>query len=96
MERRVKNIENYNHNLANQMISLLASINDNILSLSGNLRERNQLVEEEDQNRDKDRIDDDKAMDNTREQDFEKSHEYKAEEQQKCAEAAQTMLDMEN
>ena len=65
MERRVKNIENYNHNLASQMISLLASINDNILSLSGNRIDRNQLEEEEDQNRDKDRLDEDKAKDST-------------------------------
>ena len=33
-ERRILNLENYNHNQANQMISLLNSINDNILSLT--------------------------------------------------------------
>ena len=89
MERRVKNIENYNHNTASQIITLLASINDNILSLSGNLIDRNQLEEKDDQNRDKVRLDEDKAEDSTLEQD------HKAEEQQKCAEAAQTMLEME-
>ena len=35
------------------MISLLGTINDNILSLLGNLKDRNLLVEEEGQNRDK-------------------------------------------
>ena len=95
MERRVKNIENYNHNLASQMISLLASINDNILSLSGNLIDRNQLEDEEDQNRDKDRLDEDKATDNTLVQDLANVQDHKVEEKQKCAEAAQTMLEME-
>ena len=95
MERRVKNIENYNHNTASQIISLLASINDNILSLSGNLIDRNQLEEEDDQNRDKVRLDEDKAEDSTLEQDLANVQEHKAEEQQKCAEAAQTMLEME-
>ena len=39
MERKVKNIENYNHNTASQIISLLASINDNILSLGKHHRQ---------------------------------------------------------
>jgi len=65
MEKRVKNIENYNHKTASQIISLLALINDNILSLSGNIIDRNQLEEEDDQNRDKDRLDEDKAKDST-------------------------------
>ena len=95
MERRVKNIENYNHNTASQIISLLASINDNILSLSGNIIDRNQLEEEDDQNRDKDRLDEDKAKDSTLEQDLANVQDHKADEQQKCAEAAQTMLEME-
>ena len=95
MERRVKNIENYNHNLASQMISLLASINDNILSLSGKLKDRNQLEEGFYQNRDKDRLEDDKATDSTMEQDQVNAQDHKAEEQHECAEAAQTMLEME-
>lgn len=95
MERRVKNIENYNHNLASQMISLLASINDNILSLLENLKDRNQMEEDDKQNRDKDRLDVDKAKDSTMEQDLTNAQDHKAEEQQECAEAAQTMLEME-
>ena len=34
VEKRIQNLENYNHNLANQMLSLLCSINDNITSLT--------------------------------------------------------------
>ena len=99
MERRIKNLVNYNHNLASQMISLLGMINDNILSLSGNLKDRNLLVEEEGQNRDKARSDEDKATDSTfttLEQDLAKVQDQTAEEQQKIAEAAQTMHKMEN
>ena len=66
-----------------------------IFSLLGNLKDRNQLEEEDDQNRDKDRLDEDKATDSTLEQDLANVHDHKAEEQQKCAEAAQTMLEME-
>lgn len=99
MERRIKNLENYNHNLENQMISLLGSINDNILSLLGNLKDRNLLVEEDGQNRDKARSDEDKATDSTfttLEQDLVNVQDHKAEEQQKFAKAAQTMHEMEN
>ena len=65
IERRVKNLENYNHNLASQMISLLSKINDNILSLLGELKDKGLLVGEEGQNRGKTRTDDDKATDST-------------------------------
>ena len=95
MERRVKNIENYNHNLASQMISLLATINDNILSLSGNCKDRNQQEEGGNQNRDKDRMDDDKTTVSTMEQDLANAQDQIAEEQHERAEAAQTMLNME-
>jgi hypothetical protein len=98
MERRIKNLENYNHNLASQMISLLGIINDNILSLSGNLKERNMLVEEEGQNRDKARLDEDKAMDSTfttLEQDLVKVQDQTTEEQHKITKAAQTMHEIE-
>ena len=64
-KRRFKNLENYNHNLESQMISLLSSMNDNIISLLGKLKDRNLLVEEEGHNRDKARSDEDKAKDST-------------------------------
>ena len=77
------------------MISLLASINNNILSLLDNLKDRNQMEEDDKQNRDKDRLDVDKAKDSTMEQDLTNAQDHKVEEQQECAEAAQTMLEME-
>ena len=39
VERIILNLENYNHNLSNQMISLLNLINENILSLTGWLKD---------------------------------------------------------
>lgn len=65
VERRIKNLENYNHNLANQMISLLNSINDNILSLSGDLKDRGMLAGEDGKDKGKARSDDDKATNST-------------------------------
>ncbi len=60
-ERRIRNLENYNHNLASQMISLLSSMNDNIQSLASKLKDRGFTVEEAGQNREKAKLDDDKA-----------------------------------
>ena len=40
VERWIHNLENYNHNLVNQMISLLSSINNNIISLMGWIKDR--------------------------------------------------------
>ena len=47
IERRILDLENYNHNLSNQMISLLNLINDNILSLIGLIKDRGLLGNEE-------------------------------------------------
>ena len=46
-ERRI-NLENYNHNLSNQMISLLSSINNNVMSLTGWIKDRGMQEEEDD------------------------------------------------
>ena len=58
-------MENYNHNLSNQMISLLNSINDNILSLTGVLKDRGLLGDEDGKDRGKARSKDESAMDIT-------------------------------
>ena len=64
-KRRILNLENYNHNLANQMISLLNSINGNILSLTSFLKDRGFLGEEDGKDRGKARSKDEMAMDIT-------------------------------
>ena len=59
MERRVKNIENYNHNLANQLFSLLSSINNNIISLTGWIKDREMQDKEKGKDREEARLEDD-------------------------------------
>ena len=55
-KKRIQNLENYNHNLANQMISILNSINDNISSLTGMLKARGLLDENEEKDRERARM----------------------------------------
>ena len=64
-ERRILNLENYNHNQVNKMISLLNSINDNILSLTIFLKDRGFLGGEDGKDRGKTRSKDEMAMDIT-------------------------------
>ena len=80
-------MENYNHNLVNQMISLLNSINDNILSLTGVLKDTGLLGEDEGKDKDKARFDDEMAIDITYtslDQEVQKTHLQEAKENQKA------------
>lgn len=101
IDRRVKNLENYNQNLANHMIYLLNSINNNILSLSGDLKDLKDislLGGDEGKDRGKARSEDVKVTDSTftsLDQDMEKAQDQMAEEHQKMFEAAQMMQDLE-
>ena len=61
VERRINNLENYNHNLSNQMISLLSSINKNIMSLTDWIKDRGTQEEEEGKDREKARPKEDSA-----------------------------------
>ena len=45
-EKRIQNLENYNHNLVNHMLSLLSSINENITSLMSWVKYRGGQEEE--------------------------------------------------
>ena len=64
-KKRILNLENYNHNLANQMISILNSINDNILSLAGVLKPRGLLDENEEKDGGRARMEEDVTTDIT-------------------------------
>ncbi len=59
-EKRILNLENYNHNLANQMISILNSINDSII-----LKARGLLNESEDKDRERAKVEEDVAIEIT-------------------------------
>lgn len=58
-KQRILNLEQYNHNLVNQMISILNSINDNILFLTGMLKVKGLLDESEDKDRERARVEED-------------------------------------
>ena len=64
-ERRIHNLENYNHNLANQMITLLSSINNNIISLTGWIKDRDMQEDEEGKDKEEAKLGDNTAKDNT-------------------------------
>ena len=64
-ERRIQNLENYNHNLANLMISILNSINDNILSLTEVLKDKGLLDENEEKDIGRARMEEDVTTDIT-------------------------------
>ena len=64
-KRRILNLENYNHNMSNQMISLLNSINDNVLSLTSLITDRSLLGNEEGKDRGKARSKDETTTDIT-------------------------------
>ena len=86
-EKRIQNLENYNHNLANQMLSLLCSINDNITSLTSWVKDREGQEEEIG----KDREEAKSAKDNTfpdRDQVDQKVQQMEADEEQQAFETA--------
>ena len=89
-KKRIQNLENYNHNLANQMISILNSINDNILSLTTMLKSRGLLDESEDKDRERARMEEDVMIEITfssLDQEGQKIQEQMVEETHKIYEA---------
>ena len=87
-------MENYNHNLANQMLSLLCSINDNITSLTSWVKDRDGQVEETRKDREEAKT----AKDNTlsvQDQVDQKVQQMEAEENQLAFEATQVMQELE-
>ena len=98
-ERRINNLKNYNHNLSNQMISLLSSINNNIMSLTGWIKDRGMQEEEDGKDREKARLEDDSAKDNINtglDQEDQRAQQQEAEENQMAYEAAQVMQKLES
>lgn len=84
VEKRIHNLENYNHNLANQMISILTSINDYIYSLSEKMKDRGFLQDNEENDRVRDRMDEVMTTDITSSNLDQKKMKHMAKETQKC------------
>ena len=97
-EKRIQNLENYNHKLANQMLSLLCSINDNITSLMSWIKDREGQEEEIGKDRVEARTKDNSAKDNTipdQDQVNQKVQLLEEEENQLAFEVAQVMQELE-
>ena len=56
VEYQMKNMENFNFSMANQMLNILKSLNDKIVNLSGRLKARGLVVEEDGKDNDEDRM----------------------------------------
>ena len=59
------NLENYNHNMANQMISILNSLNENIITLTSKVKARSVVVENGEKEKVEDRMEEDTINDIT-------------------------------
>jgi len=97
-KRRIHNLENYNHNLANQIVSLLSSINNNIISLMGQIKDRDTQDDEEGKDKEEARLEDDSAKDNTtpnQDQELQRVQQLEAEENHMAYEVAQVMQELE-
>ena len=97
-EKRIWNLENYNHNLVNQMISILTSINNNISSLAKMWKARGLLDENDEKDRARDKTEEDMTTNITfgsLDWTCQKKQEHMAEEIHKAYEAAKTMQELE-
>ena len=94
-ERRIQDLENYNQILANHMISILNSINDNIQTLTGVLEARGVLEKKAGEESETARSAKDGANEIKVDQDAEKSQEQKEEDNQEALEAVQIMKELE-
>ena len=80
------------------MISLLSSINNNIISLMGWIKDKDMQDDEEGKDREEARLEDDSAKDNTtpeQVQEDQKAQQMEVEENQMAYEAAQVMQELE-
>ena len=94
----MQNLENYNRNMANQMISILNSLNDNITSLAGKLKAKGFLEVNEEKEKVEDRMDEGTTVEitvNHLDQTGQKNQDKMAKEIQKTYEATETMQDLE-
>lgn len=62
VEKRIHNLETYNHSMANQMISIMNCLNENIITLTGKLKARGVVVENEENDKGEDRMEEDTIM----------------------------------
>ena len=88
-------MENYNQILANHMISILNSMNDNIQTLTGVLEARGVLDKNDGLERDTARSTEDGANETRVDQVVQKTQEHKEEDTQEALEATQIMKELD-
>ena len=94
VEKGMQNLENYNHNMANQIISILNSLNENIVPLARKLKTSGFQEDNEEKDKEKDRMEEDTITDITHSHldwTYLKNHKKMVEEFQKAFEAVETM-----
>lgn len=93
---RLKNMENFNINMANQVLQTLNSLNHNIVILNGMLKTRGNFVEEGKDTK-KDRMEVDTTTDNSqnlKHQSCTKDKDFSTEDLQRIKDAAETIQDL--
>ena len=64
-EDNMKNMENFNFSMANKMLNILKSLNDNIVSLIGKMKVRGLVADEDGKENDEDKMEESTIMDIT-------------------------------
>lgn len=65
VEKRMHNLETINHTMANQMLTIMKSLSENIVSLGGKMKARGLVVEKDGKDNEEDRMDEDTITDIT-------------------------------
>ena len=63
VEKRMHNLETYNHTMDNQMISIMNSLNENIITIVSELKARGFVKENEEKEKVEDRMEEDTITD---------------------------------
>ena len=91
---RMKNMENFNINMANQMLKILNFLNDYIVSLYGMLKAKEFVVDEEGNSIEEDRMEEDTITDiiqSHKDQSYVKDMDWMAEDLQRIKDAIETI-----
>ena len=98
VEDRMKNIEKFNFSMVDQMLSIRKSLNENIVSLSGKLKARGLVVEEEKKDNEEDSMEEGSIIEITQshlDQSYYNDKEHLEEELQRIKDVAETIQDLE-
>ncbi len=100
VEDRLKNKENFNISMANQILQILNTLNKNILILNGVLKDRGFFEEEKEKDNKKDRMEEDTTAnqdnsENLKDRSHMKDKDLSVEDLQRIKDAIETIQDLE-